>query len=67
VIDKNKTVVTFYTRLIGSRWEVWSSIEYVVKSAWRQTPFNNFVCECVDEVEATKTMDRLNNGEHRKV
>lgn len=56
----NETITFYYVRNISDRWEVWSSVEYVEKTFWRQHPFLNFVAECENEDEANKLRDRLN-------
>lgn len=57
----NKTITTYYVRNISDRWEVWSSVEYIEKTAWRQLPFLNFIAVCEDEVEANKLRNKLND------
>lgn len=58
---KNETKTKYYVRHIADRWEVWSSVEYVKETVWRKGPFHNWICECTDEVEAQKKVDKLNS------
>ncbi len=55
-----KTTTTYYVREIRGRWEVWSRVEYVEKTAWRQLPFHNFVRECASFDEANDWVETMN-------